>query len=126
VVLLSLTPPDYLQLVVLYAIGGLEATFFAPLVMGLYWKRATRWGAISSMYMGIGSYLLIAFLFERPFGMDPVVTSLALSIATMVVVSLLTPSPSPETIRKFWGAGAPSLETEGEGAVSVERSTAAE
>ena len=113
VVLISLTPPDYLQYVVLYAIGGLEATFFAPIVFGLYWKRATRWGAISSMYLGLGSYLLIGIFFERPFGMDPVITSLVLSIATMVVLSLFTPQPSPETVRKFWGPGAPSLETEG-------------
>ena len=126
VVLLSLTPPEYLQYVVLYAIGGLKATFFAPLVMGLYWKRASRWGAISSMYLGLGSYLLIGIFFERPFGMDPVITSLALSIATMVVVSLLTSPPSPETIRKFWGAGAPSLEREAAGAVSSEHSTPAE
>jgi sodium/pantothenate symporter len=110
VVLIALTPPEYLQYVVLYAIGGLEATFFAPIVMGLYWKRASRWGAISSMYLGLGSYLLIAYFFERPFGMDPVVTALSISIATMVVVSLLTPGPSPEILRKFWGAGAPSLE----------------
>ncbi len=82
VVLLSLTPPDYLQFAVLYAMGGLEATFFAPIVMGLYWKRASRWGAISSMYLGLGSYLLIGIFFERPFGMDPVITSLALSIAS--------------------------------------------
>lgn len=126
VVLLSLTPPDYLQFVVLYAIGGLEATFFAPIVFALYWKRASRWGAISSMYLGLGSYLLLSIFLPQPFGMETVVTSLVLSIASMVVVSLLTPGPPPETVRKFWGAGAPYLERRDAEAVPAERAPAAE
>jgi sodium/pantothenate symporter len=111
VVLFALTPPDYLQFLVVYAIGGLEATFFAPIVFGLYWKRATTQGAIVSMYAGIISYILLGEFFPNPFGMQTIVTATALSVGLMIVVSYLSPKPSQEIINKFWGsqkAAAPS------------------
>ncbi len=105
VVLVALTPPEFLQLIVIFAIGGLEATFVAPIVFGLYWKRATGWGAIASMYTGLISYIVLEQWFPDPFGMNAVVTALTLSITAMVVVSLLTPKPSDSIVRKFWGTG---------------------
>ncbi|PTX53948.1 sodium:solute symporter family protein [Melghirimyces profundicolus] len=103
VVLLSLTPPDYVQMIVLYAVGGLEATFFAPIVFGLYWKRANHWGATASMLVGLISYILIENAAPNPFGMLTIVTTLVLSIVTMVVVSLMTRKPSQDILEKFWG-----------------------
>jgi sodium/pantothenate symporter len=103
VVLFALTPPDYLQYLVVYAIGGLEATFFAPIVFGLYWKRATTWGAIVSMYAGLISYIVLGELYPNPFGMQTIVTATALSILIMITVSYLTPQPSQQIINKFWG-----------------------
>lgn len=107
VIILSLTPPDYLQYLVIYAIGGLEATFFAPIVLGLYWKRANRAGAIVSMYGGLISYILLDIFSPNPFGMHTIATSLAISLIAMVVVSYLTPKPSEELIQRFWGEEPP-------------------
>lgn len=102
-ILFALTPPEYLQLIVVFAMGGLEATFFAPLLFGLYWKRANRWGAVTSMYTGLISYIVISRWWPNLFGMNAIATSLALSIGTMICISLLTPRPSVEVIQKFWG-----------------------
>lgn len=104
VVLITLTPPDLIQFVVIFAIGGLEATLFAVIVFGLYWKRANKWGAIASMSIGFISYVVATTLFENPFGMHPIAISLFLNIASMVVFSYLTEKPSIEIINKFWGA----------------------
>lgn len=103
VVLFALTPPEYLQYLVVYAIGGLEATFFAPIVFGLYWKRANTWGAIVSMYSGLFSYIILDYFFKTPFGMHTIVSATAISIVMMIIVSYLTPQPSGEVIQKFWG-----------------------
>ncbi|MBM7587303.1 sodium/pantothenate symporter [Bacillus pakistanensis] len=103
-VLLALTPPEYLQLIVVYAMGGLEATFFTPLLFGLYWKRANGWGAIISMYTGLISYIVLSQWWPNPFGMHTIATSIALSIMTMIAVSLMTPAPAHHVIQKFWGA----------------------
>jgi len=104
VVLITLTPPDLIQFVVIFAIGGLEATLFAVIVFGLYWKRANKWGAIVSMCTGFISYVVATSIFENPFGMHPIAISLFLNITSMIVVSYLTEKPSIEIINKFWGA----------------------
>lgn len=110
VVLFALTPPEYLQFVVVFAIGGLEATFFAPIVLGLYWKRANTWGAITSMYGGLFSYIILAQWFTNPFGMHAIVTATGISIALMVVFSYATQRPSYQIIDKFWGQQSVSVE----------------
>lgn len=109
VILVSLTPPDYVQFVVVFALGGLQSMFVAPTVFGLFWKRATKWGAIASMYLGLVSYLALEIFFPDLFGdIVNLVPALTLSIVAMVVVSLLTPKPPQEIIQLFWGKSAPS------------------
>ena len=109
VMLVALTPPDYVQFVVVFALGGLQSMFIAPTVFGLFWKRATKWGAIASMYLGLVSYLVLEIFFPDLFGdIVNLVPALTLSIVAMVVVSLLTPKPSQDIIRLFWGKSVPS------------------
>ena len=104
VVVVSLTPPAYVQFVVVFALGGLQSMFIAPIVFGLFWKRATKWGAIASMYSGLVCYLVLEVFFPDLFGgIINLVPALVLSIVAMVVVSLLTPRPSGEIIQVFWG-----------------------
>ncbi|MGF1471750.1 MAG: sodium/pantothenate symporter [Rubrobacteraceae bacterium] len=111
VVLVSLTPPAYVQFVVVFALGGLQSMFIAPTVFGLFWKRATKWGAISSMYTGLVCYLVLEIFFPDLFGgIINLVPALVLSVVVMVVVSLLTPKPSREILEMFWGEGKPSEE----------------
>lgn len=113
VVLIALTPPAYVQFVVVFALGGLQSMFIAPIVFGLFWKRATRWGAIASMYAGLVSYLTLEIGFPDLFGgLINLVPALVLSVVSMVVVSLLTPKPSDEIIQVFWGTSVPPAERE--------------
>lgn len=102
--LLSLKPPKLLVWLNLFAIGGLEATFFWPIVLGLYWKRANRSGALASMISGMGSYILFDRVWSRPFGTHTVILPMVISFVAMVVVSSLTEKPSLEVERKFWAA----------------------
>ncbi|SDD93409.1 sodium/pantothenate symporter [Bhargavaea beijingensis] len=92
VYLLALNPPDLLIFLNLFAFGGLEAAFIWPIVMGLYWKRANKYGAIASMIAGIVSYVAIyqwTAAQGDPFGMlHPVVIPVVLSFVAFVIFSL--------------------------------------
>ncbi len=103
----ALSPPALVQMVVIYAVGGLIAAFFVPLLFGLYWRRANGWGAACSLFGGMVSYILLEIFANRPLGMHTITSSLIISIVLMIVVSLLTAKPSAETINLFWGS-APS------------------
>lgn len=109
VFLAALNPPKALEWVIVFAIGGLASAYFFPMLLGLYWWRANEYGAIAGMLGGLIMYILIRgkFLPALAFGMDPIVTSLAVSGILLVVVSLLTPQPSKRVVLTYFGKGVP-------------------
>mgnify|MGYP003334402925 CR=1 FL=1 len=86
-----------------FAMSGL----FFPLVLGVWWKRATREGAIAGMVLGLGSgtaYLIYVgpkFMAQTPWlGIDHLrfgIIGASVSLIAMVVVSLMTPEPDKAT-----------------------------
>ncbi len=112
---LSLRPPEFLQYLILFTGAGMACTFLAPTLLGLYWRRTTRAGALAGMVGGFGTvtalYLLGRYGVGKEgktgpaaqpmapvylFDLDPVLWGLVLSFALAVVVSLLT-EPPPDT-----------------------------
>ncbi len=100
----SLKPGDILFLVgAAFSLGA--SSFFPALVLGIFWKRANKWGAIAGMVMGLGLcayYMYTRYPFfgvNMPlwFGLSPVsagMFGLPASMLTIVIVSWLTPEPS--------------------------------
>ena len=58
VFVLTLTPPDIIFWVNLFAMGGLECCFFWPIVGGVFYKKGTRQAAIASTLIGVLVYVL--------------------------------------------------------------------
>ena len=82
-----------------FAASGL----FFPLVLGVWWKRANRAGALAGMICGFGSgsiYLYWTYTTGQTWmGIDHLrfaIIGMPISLVTMVVVSLLTPAPDAE------------------------------
>jgi cation/acetate symporter len=91
------------------------ASLFPPLVLGVFWRRANRWGAIAGMLTGFGVaayYIATRYPFFQArlgldaadwppwFGIEPIssgVFAVPLGFAAMIAVSLCTPKPPPET-----------------------------
>jgi cation/acetate symporter len=86
-----------------FAMSGL----FFPLVLGVWWKRATTAGAIAGMLGGLAAgswylYMVYAGGMTPWWGMDHLrfgMVGATVSLVLMVVVSLLTPAPDQETQR---------------------------
>jgi cation/acetate symporter len=106
----SLKPGDILFLVGA-AFSLAASAFFPPLVLGVFWKRANKWGAIIGMIAGLSVcvyYMLRTYPFftnmgvpkmDLWFGLSPVsagMFGLPVGMLTIFVVSLLTPPPSKE------------------------------
>jgi cation/acetate symporter len=107
----SLKPGDILFLVGA-AFSLAASAFFPPLVLGVFWKRANKWGAIIGMAAGLGIciyYMLRTYPFftnmgvpkmDLWFGLNPIsagMFGLPVGLLTIIVVSLLTPEPNKET-----------------------------
>lgn len=90
VVLFALKPPEFLITLNLFAFGGLESAFLWTVVFGLYWKKANKYGAISSMIIGVTSYIYISNNHPHVFGMHSVTLPIFISLVVFVIVSLVT------------------------------------
>ena len=107
----SLKPGDILFLVGA-AFSLAASAFFPPLVTGIFWKRATKWGAITGMVVGLSVsiyYMMRTYPFftnmgvpkmDLWFGLNPIsagVFGLPAGLITIIIVSLLTPEPDRQT-----------------------------
>jgi cation/acetate symporter len=106
-------PADILFLVSA-AFSFAAAAFFPALVLGIFWKRANRWGASLGMIAGLGVtfYYMVTtqpwlrglFGVTRPielwWGIQPISAGLfgvPIGFAVIIIVSLLTKEPRRET-----------------------------
>jgi sodium/pantothenate symporter len=106
--LLALAPPESLQWIIVYAIGGLASAFFFPFLLGLYNTRINEWGALC----GIGNGLLSYILLRTALGLDALAIVLAMLVSLIVImgVSYSTPRPPRSIIELFWGISPPKRE----------------
>ncbi|MBT2657320.1 sodium/pantothenate symporter [Bacillus sp. ISL-18] len=90
VIILALSPPDLIVWLNLFSFGGLESVFIWPVVLGLYWNRGNKYGAITSMIIGMGSYILLDRFYPNAFGLHTVVLPIVLSLLGFIIVSLVS------------------------------------
>src|SRR5699024_6321168 len=90
VFVMALNPPELIIWLNLFAFGGLEAAFIWPIIMGLYWKKGNKYGALASMIVGVGLYVLSDLFYPEPLGMHSVVLPTVLAFFAYVMVSLGT------------------------------------
>jgi len=57
VMILTINPPDIIFMLNMFAFGGLECTFFWPLVGGLFWKKGTKQAALCSSIGAVATYI---------------------------------------------------------------------
>ncbi len=115
-------PPAFVTQVVAFAFGLAASSFFPVIVMGIFYKRATREGAIAGMIIGIvftAAYICHfkwlggSFWFFGISGEGIGAVGMIFNFLTIWVVSQFTPAPPQEvqdmveSIRYPRGAGAP-------------------
>ena len=81
----SLNPPDMIIWLNLFAFGGLEAAFLWVIVLGLYWDKANAYGAVSSMLVGLVSFILFTQFGIKLFGFNPIVPALVFGLVAFLM-----------------------------------------
>lgn len=97
----ALNPVPLLQQIQINAAAIIGSSFAVPVIFGLYWKRATKAGAIASLVGGMGS-AIIWMILGNPFGLDIVYISLPASLLGMILGSLLSKPVSKEALNPFF------------------------
>ena len=106
----GINPPAYVAQVVAFAFGLAAASFFPAIVMGIFYKRMNRQGAIAGMIAGFGftAMYIIYFRFINPavdnpenwwFGISPEgigALGTMVNLAVAYTVAKFTPAPPLE------------------------------
>jgi len=128
---IALNVNSIMDAVIIATVIGTTSYFF-PIIGGLYWRRATKWGALSALIAGGGTQILLIsyelFWLKQPLDtISPLLTEhgvlagLSLSALFFVGVSLLTrPTEDirlapffPDVAKKVFGAGIPAVDRTG-------------
>jgi cation/acetate symporter len=111
---LGIDPPGFVAEVVAFAFGLAASSFFPVLVLGIFWKRMNREGAIAGMVTGIlfTAAYIVYFKFVNPaantpdrwfFGVSPEgigTVGMMLNFAVSTVVALRT-APPPASVQRL-------------------------
>ncbi|MBA4538251.1 sodium/proline symporter PutP [Bacillus aquiflavi] len=89
---------------VAYAWAGFGGSFGPVVLLSLYWKRMTNWGAITGMIGGAVTVILWANLTDKgiiPFELYEIVPGFVVNLILAIVVSLITYRPNKEIEQEF-------------------------
>jgi len=106
----GINPPGFVAQVVAFAFGLAASSFFPVIIMGIFWKRATKEAAILGMFSGIAftAAYIIYFKFVNPginnaehwlWGISPEgigTIGMCINFIIMIVVSNFTKEPPME------------------------------
>lgn len=100
VMLITMKPHPFLIVLYTAAVGFMVSGLFAPMVLGIWWKRANTIGATVSMVVGSLLFMVLFLSKKMPYTTE-ILVALPVALVTMIVVSSLTSPPAPEVIRKM-------------------------
>lgn len=109
----ALNPPKFLQDLIVFTTGGMACCYLAPMVLALYWKRATAVGVAASI---VGGFLTLLGLYGLSWvwtgsptsfnllGIFPIGWGLIVSFVAGIVGSLASPPPAADLVRFYFAA----------------------
>jgi cation/acetate symporter len=107
VLVIAVNPPGLIAQITAVAFALAGNTLFPVFLLGIWWDRANKYGAIAGMLVGITitfAPILFGHIFPLLRAVLPPTSSALIGaplvILTMIIVSRLTPPP-PEHLRRF-------------------------
>ena len=102
VFVIALTPPSLIWLINMFAFGGLETAFFWTLLLGLFWRRANRLGALLSTVGGTIVYCTTQAMGFKIFDLHQITIGISCSLILFLIGTYLGRPTSEETLQKFF------------------------
>jgi SSS family solute:Na+ symporter len=93
-------PGTLFRMAVKFAFPG-YVQLLPPLLAGLFWRRATKEGAISGTIIGTIAVLLTTFVWPNLWGLTNLLWGVILNSIVLIIVSLLTPPPPADIVEKY-------------------------
>ena len=101
---IALVPPSVIWIINMFAFGGLETAFFWTMLLGLFWRRANRLGALLSMGGGTFIYCLTQAMGWKFLGLHQITIGITCSLGLFILGSLVG-KPQDESVLEIFFPG---------------------
>ncbi len=102
VFIIALTPPSLIWIINMFAFGGLETAFFWMLLLGLFWRRANKLGAILSMGGGTVVYCLTQGMGFKVMGLHQITIGITASLLFFLLGTYLGKPQDERVLNEFF------------------------
>ena len=99
---IALTPPSLIWIINMFAFGGLETAFFWTLLLGLYWKKANKLGAMLSTAGGTIVYCATQFAGFKILGLHQITIGISVSLILFLIGSYIGEKTDQKTLDEFF------------------------
>lgn len=99
---ISIAPPSLIWKINMFAFGGLETAFFWVLILGLFWKKANRTGAIFAMTGGVLVYCTTMAMQIKFFDLHQIVIGIIASFIFFMIGNYLGKEHDEKILRIFF------------------------
>jgi SSS family solute:Na+ symporter len=99
--LMSLNPSDTILTLVGYAWAGFGSAFGPAILLSLFWKRMTKWGALAGIIVGALTVIIWVQFPDLKAEVYEMIPGFFLSLLAVIVVSLMTKEPSDKVTDTF-------------------------
>ena len=82
---ISINPPDVIWKINMFAFGGLETAFFWVFILGMFWKKANKTGAIWAMAGGTVVYCLTMLMGIKIMEIHQILIGIVVSLLCMII-----------------------------------------
>ncbi len=110
--LAAVSPPQFLQDIIVFTGSGLSTSFLAPVALMLYWPRFNLSGAIAGTLGGFSTHVtlygvgtILAGGTVKPYyllGFHPFMVGAVSSFIIAIVATLMSPPPQGHLVRKYF------------------------
>src|SRR5699024_12480315 len=101
-IVIAINPFDSVFWLAVFAWAGLATCFGPPVVLSLYWKGVTKWGAISGMI--VGPIVTILWYMWPPLDIYDRGPAFLAALAAIVIVILFTKAPKDHQLEAKWSS----------------------
>ena len=99
---ISINPPDVIWKINMFAFGGLETAFFWVFILGMFWKKANKTGAIWAVAGGTVVYCLTMLMGIKIMEIHQILIGIVVSLLCMIIGSYVGKDVDKETLGTYF------------------------
>ena len=100
--IISISPPDVIWRINMFAFGGLETAFFWVFLLGMFWKKANKRGAVWAMAAGTIVYCVTMALGITAGGIHQILIGIGASLICMLIGGWTGKSADREVLNVYF------------------------